>query len=68
MKIEIEAETTDETCKMIFTNETLDNDNFVDIQVEDKEYTIEIDAIYASIKTFRNMRDLRIEREKGYDS
>ena len=67
MKIEIKVEGFREEEIMTLTDEMLDNDNFVDIIIDNREYNIPIDDLYSAIKTFKNIRALRIEREKGYD-
>ena len=67
MKIEIKVDGFEKEEIMTLTDEMLDNDNFVDMIIDGREYNVSIDDLYSAIKTFRNIRALRIEREKGYD-
>ena len=66
IQIKIEGEDKEET--LSFSDENMNNDNFVEMTLEDREYSIGVDDLEAVIQAFRNVRSLRVEREKGYET
>lgn len=49
---------------LTLTNEGYDNLNFVNLIIEDKEYSLMIDELYQAIFTFKRLRDEADEREE----
>lgn len=55
---------------LVLSNEQLDNSNYVEIIVEDKEDSkgmmIPVDELYAAIQSFMDLRNIQDERERKY--
>lgn len=64
MKITITTDTDGGEKVIGFSNDNLDNFNFVDLTVGDREYTISVDDLVAIAETFRLIRKLCWEREE----
>lgn len=56
---------------IILDNESLDNDNFVDLTANidgiSSSITVDVDDLLSAIKTFHQLRSLRLEREQYYE-
>ena len=66
MKIKIKAENNyeEKDTEIEFTDESLDNDNFVDMVVGEKLYGVSIDDLHSAVEAFRTKRYERLTREK----
>ena len=63
MKITIEAEAEDKDVELEFSNESIDNDNFVDMKIKDDYYTITVDDLYSAVMAFKIQREERLKKE-----
>ena len=61
MKITIKVETEESNTEAVFSNEMLDNQNFVDLYLQDKEYTFSVDELYQAIKVFKELKGVNYE-------
>lgn len=59
MKIEIK----DGNESLIITDETLDNDNFVDVIIAGVERTVSLDDLLGAIIAFNHKRSQKLDRE-----
>jgi hypothetical protein len=48
------------------SDDSLDNDNYVDLQMGDKTGTVEIDELLSVVHAFEQKRVMRITRENKY--
>ena len=56
MEIKIEAEGS-KSCKIItFSNDDLDNSNFIDLYIDDKNYCISLSDLEAVVKAFKSLK------------
>lgn len=58
MKIIIKADEDfiDDEVDAIFHNDYLDNYNFVELTIDDKNYTFSVEDLYRSVELFNNIR------------
>lgn len=65
----------DDTDKIIMTDESLSNDNYVELSISTKSsndfectlnVTINIDELYIAAQSFINKREIRLKKEKLY--
>lgn len=57
MKITIKVEGPEKEEEMVFTDESLDNPNFVEVIVGGKEYTASVYDLYDAVRVFDDRRD-----------
>lgn len=62
MKITIIVEN-DKKIPLYLNDEMMDNDNFVDLVVDNKEYSVSVDDLFYAIKAFYDKRNGRLEKE-----
>ena len=62
MKIKIDA-SSDKDIEIEFSDAELNNDNFVDMCIEDKDYTFSVDDLYSAVVAFKTQREERLKRE-----
>lgn len=58
MEIKIKADTSTKETEIIFSNENLDNYNFVDLITDNEEYTLSLDDLMSVVKAFNEKRKL----------
>jgi hypothetical protein len=64
MQIKTKAESEQGKVEIIFTNDEMNNDNYIDIVIGDEEYTISIDDLYHISTLFMKVAwDRRKENE-----
>lgn len=51
---------------LIFSNDLLDNDNFVELKIGELDIEVGIDELNAAIKAFMQLREDRLKRDKLY--
>lgn len=58
MKVTITADVSNKEnpIEFVLTNESLDNPNFVDILVDDNEYTVSVQDLYEALMPFNHQR------------
>lgn len=68
MKVIIKADhdLQEDNIDLIFTDEHLDNDNFIDMVIGDKSYTLSLDDLMSVFIAFDSQRGRRIARDKEY--
>jgi len=65
MKIQIKVETDTGECTLNISDESLINDNYIDMWFSNsQEGTINIDELYSAIKSFKNKRTERLKKER----
>ena len=57
MKILITAEDAEERCKLVLSDEMLDNNNYVQLELMGNEVDVVVDELYAAVKAFIVKRD-----------
>ena len=62
IKLETEGESGD-AISLVLLDDGLDNDNFVELILDGKCYTLSIDELMSATKTFINKRRARLEME-----
>lgn len=69
MKIEIQGNNAE---SVILSNDTLENENYVDISLENKEsnmeveITVPLDELISAVSSFIQLRNRRWQRDKHY--
>lgn len=63
MRIELKN---DDGVVTALTDERMDNDNFVEMQVGDEFFELQLDELMAAVHAFEQKRILRITRENKY--
>lgn len=48
------------------SNEGLDNDNYVDLDFDERIVTVNLDELLCAVHAFEQQRVMRISRENGY--
>ena len=56
VKIKADSDSSENPIDVFLTNDNLDNYNFVDCVVEDKEYTISVENLFRAVKVFEEIR------------
>lgn len=64
MQIKLKAETENGEVDFILTDEGLNNDNFVNVWVEGKEYTLNVLDLFQTAEVFEEIRKETIWRHK----
>ena len=67
MKIKIYVEGENEKETISFTNEELNNDNYVDLIAGERCFTVPIEDLYYAVKAFKDIAYDRMIREKVTD-
>lgn len=63
MRIEITGDGVKKEEKIILTNDSLDNYNFVDIVTKDNEITVDIEELFSAVLAFHTLKRMNKERE-----
>ena len=64
MTLTFNVDTDEKEEEIKFTNDDLDNDNFVSMVIGDKEYIISVDDLVVAGNAFNKIRQLNLERDK----
>jgi hypothetical protein len=63
MRIELKE---DKSLLVALTDDNLDNDNFVELDFDERVVTVELDELLAAVHAFEQKRVMRITRENKY--